>query len=179
MNTNKSSIRNGFLLAILTIAIFLILYFLFSTQGNISELQYFNYSALINCFLLPALYAIVGFYNSYSFAKIQPLSFGQAWKLTFLPMFMGGLISLGFIFIFYNTTGAWAEDSLQRGWYELMTANPNPDFMEKNGELVENMNNLEFNMFTTKVFLISFSAIIFFYFLISSIFAVFLKNRRV
>lgn len=179
MNTNKSSIRFGLILAFLTIAIFLTLYFLFSTQGTISEVQYFNYSALINCFLLPAIYAIGGFYNSYSFAKIQPLSFGQAWKLTFLPMFIGGLISLGFIFIFFNTTGAWVEDSLQRGWYELMTANPNPDFMEKNGEFVENMNDLSINMFTTKVFFLSFSAIIFFYFLISSIFAVFLKNRRV
>lgn len=179
MNTNKSSIRIGFILAMISLAVFFILYFAFSTQGSISEVQYFNYSALINCFLMPALYAIGGFYNSYSFAKIQPLSFGQAWKLTFLPMFIGGIISLGAIFIFFNTTGSWAEDSLQRGWYELMTANPNPDFMEKNGEFVENMNNLDVNMFTTKVFLISFSAIIFFYFLISSIFAVFLKNRRV
>ena len=179
MNTNKSSIQVGFILAAVTLLLFFLLYFLFSTTGTISEVDYFNYSALINCFLIPALYAGFGFYNAYTFAKIRPLTFGQAWKLTFLPMFIGGLLSLGAIFIFFNTEGAWAEDSLQRGWYELMTANPNPDFMEKNGEFVKQMTKAEINMFTLKVFLISFSAIIFFYFLISTIFAVFLRNRIV
>jgi len=57
--------------------------------------------------------------------------------------------------------------------------NPYPVLMEKNGEFVKSMTDLNINMFTWKVFFLSFSVIIFFYFLISSIFAVFFKNRRV
>jgi len=60
-----------------------------------------------------------------------------------------------------------------------MTANPNPEFMEKNEEMVKAMTNSDINMFTWKTFFISFSVILFFYFLISSIFAIFLKNRKV
>lgn len=179
MNSNQKNIRLGLLLATITLLLFFGLFIVFSIQGKMSEADYFNYSALANCFVMPALYAGFGLYSSYSSAKIQPLTFTQAWKLTFSPMFIGGLLSLGIIFIFFNTAGSWAEDSLQRGWYELMTANPNPEFMEKNGEFVTGMTDLSINMFTWKVFLLSFSAILFFYFLISSIFAVFLKNRRV
>ncbi|MGB6083526.1 DUF4199 family protein [Moheibacter sp.] len=179
MNTNRQIIRLGMLLFLITMSIFFLLIFLFSTQGKISDAQYFNYSAMINCFVLPGLYAGIGFYSTYIVAKKRPVSFRQAWQLSFLPMFLGGILSLASIFIFFNTSGVWAEDSLQRGWYDLMTSNPNPEFMEKNGEFVKSMTDLSINMFTWKVFFLSFSVIIFFYFLISSIFAVFFKNRRV
>jgi len=179
MNANRLIFLTGIMLFLSTIAIFFALYFIFSTQGSISEAEYFNYSAFINCFVMPALYAGFGFYCIYCGARKHPLTFGQGWKLAFLPQFIGGLLSLSFIFIFFNTTGSWAEDSLQRGWYDLMTTNPNPEFMEKNGEMVKAMTDSEINMFTWKTFFISFSVILFFYFLISSIFAIFLKNRRI
>ncbi len=179
MNANRLIIRTGIGLFFITIVIFFVLYFLFSTRGSISDADYFNYSAYLNCFVMPILYAGTGFFCIYQGAKVQPLTFGQGWKMAFLPQFIGGLLSLSFIFIFFNTTGSWAEDSLQRGWYDLMTANPNPEFMEKNEEMVKAMTNSDINMFTWKTFFISFSVILFFYFLISSIFAIFLKNRKV
>ncbi len=179
MNTNRQMIRLGITLFFITILLFFLLIFLFSTQGRITDAEFFNYSALINCFVFPGLYAGFGFYSAYTVAKQRIISFRQAWQLSFVPMFIGGLLSLGAIFLFFNTSGNWAEDSLQRGWYDLMTSNPNPEFMEKNGEFVKNMTDLKINMFTSKVFFLAFSVIIFFYFLISSIFAVFFKNRRI
>lgn len=179
MNSNQKTIQLGVLLAFVTLVLFFGLFIVFSTQGKMSEAQYFNYSALANCFLMPIVYAGFGFYNVYTSAKVQPLTFSQAWKKTFLPMFIGGLLSLGAIFIFFNTSGSWAEDSLQRGWLDLILANPNPEFMEKNGEIVQGMEDLSNNMFSGRVFLLSFSTILFFYFLISTIFAIFIKNRRI
>lgn len=179
MNTNRQIIRLGITLFLTTMLLFFSLIILFSTQGSITDAEFFNYSAMINCFVLPGLYAGMGFYSIFKVAKQRTLSFRQAWQLSFVPMFLGGLLSLGTIFIFFNTSGNWVEDSLQRGWYDLMTSNPNPEFMEKNGEFVTAMTDLKINMFTWKVFFLSFSVIIFFYFLISSIFAVFFKNRRV
>lgn len=175
---NQRNIKFGIALYFITMLLFFGLLFIFSTRGEMSEAQYFNYSVIICCFVLPLLYAIVGLYNVYLSVCEQPLGRRSIWKLSFLPMFTGGLLSLATIFIFFDTTGSWAEDSLQRGWYELMTSNPNPEFMEKNGELVKAMTDLNINMFSLKVFFISFSVILFFYFLISSIFAIFLKNRR-
>lgn len=179
MNQKLSLVKIGFLLFLITIAIFLGMYFIFSTNGKISDADYFNYSALINCFVLPALYAGFGFFAAVRAVKVQPLKFGKVFIQAFVPQVIGGFLSLGFIFIFLNTTGSWAEDSLQRGWFELTTSNPNPEFMEKNKDFVSSMGDMSINMFTWKVFFISFSLILFFYFLISIIFAIFLKNRRI
>jgi len=179
MNYSHLIWKLGGILFLVTIGLFLALYFIFSTQGSISEADYFNYSSLINCFAMPALYAGIGFYSIFRAAKKQPLTFGKGFRQAFLPQFIGGLLSLAFIFIFFNTIGSWAEDSLQRGWYSLIEANPNQEFMEKNGEFVEGMKNLDFNMFTFRTFTVAFMTILFFYVLISTIFAVFLKNRKV
>lgn len=178
MNISQKSFRIGISLFMITMLLFFLLLFVFSTQGRMTEAQYFNYSVMISCFLLPVIYAGFAFYNIYGEASIRPLGFRHIWRLSFLPMFIGGLLSLAAIFVFFNTSGSWAEDSLQRGWYDLMTANPNPEFIEKNPDLVKAMSDPNNNMFSWKVFFISFSVILFFYFLISSIFAMFLKNRR-
>lgn len=179
MNLNHLTLRLGIFLFLATVALFLLLFFAFSTNGNISEADYFNYSSLANCFIMPALYAGVGFFSAYSTAKQHPVSFRQGFRLAFLPQFIGGLLSLAFIFIFFNTSGAWAEDSLQRGWYDLMTQNPNPEFMEENKEFIKGMADLSHNMFTFRNFSIAFMVILFFYILISTIFAVFLRNRKI
>ncbi len=179
MNLNRLTLQLGILLFLVTIGLFLILFFVFSTNGKLSETDYFNYSSLINCFVMPPLYAGVGFFSIYSGAKHEPLSFGQGFRRAFLPQFIGGLLSLVFIFVFFNTVGAWAEDSLQRGWHGLMTENPNAEFMEKNKEFIDGMADLTYNMFTFRTFTIAFMTILFFYVMISTIFAVFLKNRKI
>ena len=179
MNFNRTTLRLGVFLCLATIVLFLLLFFVFSTNGNITEADYFNYSSLVNCFVMPPLYAGIGFYSAYSNAKIQALSFSQGFRHAFLPQFIGGLLSLSFIFIFFNTVGSWAEDSLQRGWYDLITQSPNPEFMEENKDFVEGMADLSHNMFTFRNFTIVFMAILFFYVMISTIFAVFLRNRKI
>lgn len=179
MKLNWLTLRLGMILFFATIVLFLLLYFIFSTNGNISEADYFNYSSVINCFVMPGLYAGIGFYSAYSRAKLHLLTFSQGFKYAFLPQFIGGLLSLGFIFIFFNTVGSWAEDSLQRGWYDLMTQNPNPEFMEENKDFVKGMADLRHNMFTFRNFSLAFMVILFFYIMISTIFAVFLRNRKI
>lgn len=174
----NKNLRVGINLFFVTLVLFFLLLIVFSTFGKITEAQYFNFSVIISCFALPAIYAGFGFFNIYKEITVQPLGFRKIWQLSFLPMFIGGFLSISAIFIFFNTAGKWVEDSLQRGWYDMMTANPNPEFMKKNGELIKAMTNPEINMFSIKVYFISFSFILFFYILISIIFAVFLKNRR-
>lgn len=179
MKLNRATIRLGIILFLATIVLFLLLFFAFSTNGNISEADYFNYSSLINCFVMPALYAGIGFFSAYTQAKKQVLTFSQGFKYAFFPQFIGGLLGLGFIFIFFNTAGSWAEDSLQRGWYDLMTQNPNPEFMEENKDFVKGMADLDHNMFTFRNFSLAFMVILFFYIMISTIFAIFLRNRKI
>lgn len=179
MNSNQLTLRLAGILILITLLLFFGLYVIFSLNAQITESDYFNYSTIINCFVLPALYVGVGFYSSFVRAKIKPLTYGEGFKYAFLPQVIGGFVSLAIIFIFFNTSGAWAEDSLQRGWYNLMMENPNPEFIETNKEFIESMSDTSINMFTGKVFFYSFSVIMFFYLMISAIFAVFFKNRKI
>lgn len=179
MNSNHLTFRLAGFLILATLLLFFGLYVAFSLNVQITDSDYFNYSTIINCFVLPALYVGVGFYSSFVRAKKQPLTYGQGFKYAFVPQVIGGFVSLAVIFIFFNTTGEWAEDSLQRGWYDLVMENPNPEFIETNKEFIESMSDTSINMFTGKVFFYSFSVIMFFYLMISAIFGVFFKNRRI
>lgn len=178
MDKNKVYKLAG-ILFVVTLLLFFGLYFAFATSAKISDENYFNYSWLINSFALPFIYTGVSFYGCYTTAKKEPMKLSTAYKTAFLPMFFGGFLSLAVIFIFLNNGGSWAQDSLQRGWYDMITANPNPEFIEANKELLENMKNPEYKLFTFRNFLMAFSVILFFYFMISIIFAIFFKNRRV
>lgn len=178
MNFNRLTFRLGILLFLITIGLFLGLYFVFSTNGSISEADYFSYSSFINYFLLTFLYAATGFYSIYSASKIKALTFREGFKQSFLPQFIGGITSLILIFVFFNTVGSWAEDSYQRGWHELKHATLTVDSTPEQIQEVEAMKDLGTNVFSLQYFYVTFSSILLFYVMISTIFAIFLKNRK-
>lgn len=181
MKMNQKIARLGMFLFLSTMALFFLLFYLFSTRGSISDADYFNYSALICSFILPPLYAGVAFYGVYTSAKIKVLNFQEALRLSFIPMFVGGLISLGAIFTFFNTTGSWAEDSLQRGLVELRYSGIDEETWKEEGEKIEMekaiISDLDYNLFDGKNFFIYFSMILFYYLMVSLLFAQLFKNR--
>src|SRR5690625_7721437 len=73
-------------------------------------------------------------------------------------MCVGGLLSLASIFIFFNTTGEWAQDSLKRGLVELRYGNIDEQTMLEEGDKImaekEIISNLEYNLFSGKNFFI-------------------------
>lgn len=96
MKTN-TLLKTGFLLAILVIIMFLIHTIFFINS------QYYLTSIIINGFILPAIFVAVIIFHLLQIKKEnQSLSFRKAFKNSYLPQLLGGIISISFIFIYFN-----------------------------------------------------------------------------
>ncbi|KPE50669.1 DUF4199 domain-containing protein [Chryseobacterium indologenes] len=93
----KSPSTLGILLFIATMVIFFVAYFFFS------GVNYFDTSLKINAFVLPILYAGGAFWSVKSFwNQNRVVKFKDAFKRAFVPMFIGGILSIFCIYSFLN-----------------------------------------------------------------------------
>ncbi len=93
----KSPSTLGILLFIATMIIFFVAYFFFS------GVSYFDTSLKINAFVLPILYAGGAFWSVKSFwNQNRVVKFKDAFKRAFVPMFIGGILSIFSIYAFLN-----------------------------------------------------------------------------
>jgi Protein of unknown function (DUF4199) len=91
-----SLLRIGLILFGLNFAIFLAVY-LFGLNAN-----YYNSTLAANAFALPLLYTVFGIFSILEFRKTQALGLAQAVKRAFVPMWIGGILSLLAIGMFFN-----------------------------------------------------------------------------
>ncbi|MBB6370162.1 DUF4199 domain-containing protein [Chryseobacterium shigense] len=93
----KSPSTLGILLFIATMIIFFVAYYFFS------GINYFDISLKINAFVLPILYAGAAFWSVKSFwNKNRVVTFKDAFSRAFVPMFIGGILSIFSIYAFLN-----------------------------------------------------------------------------
>ncbi|CEJ69232.1 DUF4199 domain-containing protein [Chryseobacterium oranimense] len=93
----KSPSTLGILLFIATMIIFFVAYYFFS------GINYFDTSLKINAFVLPVLYAGTAFWSVKSFwNKNRVVTFKDAFSRAFIPMFIGGILSIFSIYAFLN-----------------------------------------------------------------------------
>lgn len=77
--------------------VFFIVYYFFS------GINYFDTSLKINAFLLPVLYAGTAFWSVKSYwNNHRVVTFREAFKRAFVPMFIGGILSIFSIYVFFN-----------------------------------------------------------------------------
>ncbi|MXS72884.1 DUF4199 family protein [Flavobacteriaceae bacterium W22] len=92
----KSPVTLGILLFAATMLIFFVVYFFFS------GINYFDISLKVNAFVLPVFYALAAFWSVKSRWNKQRMGFREAFKRAFVPMFVGGFLSVLSIFVFLN-----------------------------------------------------------------------------
>ncbi|KXH84417.1 DUF4199 domain-containing protein [Chryseobacterium kwangjuense] len=93
----KSPSTLGIILFIATMIIFFVAYYFFS------GINYFDTSLKINAFVLPVLYAGAAFWSVKSFwNKNRVVTFKDAFSRAFVPMFIGGILSIFSIYAFLN-----------------------------------------------------------------------------
>lgn len=92
----KSPSTLGIILYIATMIVFFIVYYFFS------GIHYFDISLKANAFVLPLLYALGAFWSVKSYWNNHRLNFRQAFKRAFIPMFVGGILSIFSIYAFLN-----------------------------------------------------------------------------
>ncbi|WP_312344401.1 DUF4199 domain-containing protein [Chryseobacterium binzhouense] len=92
----KSPVTLGILLFAATMLIFFVVYFFFS------GINYFDISLKVNAFVLPVFYALAAFWSVKSHWNKHRMGFREAFKRAFVPMFVGGFLSVLSIFVFIN-----------------------------------------------------------------------------
>ena len=99
-----------------TMLIFFVVYFFFS------GINYFETSMVTNAFILPILYAATAFWSVKSAWNSRRLNFKEAFKRAFIPMFVGGFLSVISIFVFFNYVDTDARDLIN---YQFVQTNKN------------------------------------------------------
>ncbi|MBO6211682.1 DUF4199 domain-containing protein [Algoriella sp.] len=179
--------KNSLVLAGITLALFFALYFYFALNGTVSVKEYYTYSFFICCFVVLPLYAIYCFLSilivarskAKNYKEIEDLmTFKQGFKIGFYTVFFAGVVSLLTIFVFFNTYGEWAQDSLKQGLLDTFTANMSDPKTSKDIVAFRNSEAYKtLNLFTVKNFFGLFSIFLSFYIAISALFSQFLKKR--
>ena len=149
---------------------------------------------MICCFIILPLYAIYCFITILNLSKAKAkirqnnpetgeygeglMTFKEGFKTGFYTIFFAGIMSLIVIFVFFNTYGEWAQDSLKQGLLDTFTANMSDPKTAKDIETFRNSDDYKtLNLFTTKNFFGLFSIFLSFYIAIAALFSQFLKKR--
>lgn len=109
----KSPSTLGIILFIATMVVFFVVYYFFS------GINYFDISLKVNAFVLPILYAATAFWSVKSYwNNHRKVSFKDAFKRAFVPMFIGGILSVFSIYAFLNFVDTDAKKLLN---YQYVT----------------------------------------------------------
>lgn len=113
LNMTKSPSTLGILLFAATMAVFFIVYYFFS------GVEYFDISLKANAFVLPIIYAGAAFWSVKTYwNNHKVVSFKDAFKRAFVPMFIGGILSIFSIYAFLNFVDTDAKKLLN---YQYVT----------------------------------------------------------
>lgn len=189
----KSPSTLGIILFIATMTIFFIVY------GFFSGINYFDISLKANAFVLPLIYAGAAFWSVNTFWRAhKTVSFKQAFKRAFVPMFTGGILSIISIFTFLNFVDTDAKKLLnyqyvQRQKSELDTEYTSARKILKHQKDIDELDQ-KYNeriqsftpeavkgkdMLTLSHFSGYFAAILIFYVVLSVFFGAFFRTRTV
>lgn len=111
MTKNPSTL--GILLFGATMIVFFVVYYFFS------GVEYFDISLKANAFVLPIIYAGTAFWSVKTYwSSHKTVSFRDAFKRAFIPMFIGGILSIFSIYAFLNFVDTDAKKLLN---YQYVT----------------------------------------------------------
>ncbi|SDI66258.1 Protein of unknown function [Chryseobacterium taeanense] len=109
----KSPSTLGILLFGATMIVFFVVYYFFS------GVEYFDISLKANAFVLPIIYAGAAFWSVKTYwSSHKQVSFKDAFKRAFVPMFIGGVLSILSIYAFLNFVDTDAKKLLN---YQYVT----------------------------------------------------------
>jgi hypothetical protein len=188
----KNHIKLGFTLFIVTMIIFFIVYYFFGGTN------YFIISLSVNAFVLPVIYCAFAFVSVRSFwLKHNGINFKEAFKRAFVPMFIGGFLSVVSIFIFLNFVDTEAKNLLNHQYIERQKTELNNEYSKARSILKNEVDKQDLDkkyqerlksfapneiqgkdMLTASHFSGYFAAILIFYLILALFFGAFFRGRR-
>lgn len=189
----KSPSTLGIILFIATMIIFFIVYYFFS------GINYFDTTLKVNAFLLPVLYAGTAFWSVKSYwNNYKIVSFREAFKRAFVPMFIGGILSVFSMYVFLNFADTDAKKLLNYQYVERQRSELDKEYHsarkilkhqkdidELDQKYKERLQSFspevvkEKDMLTASHFSGYFAAILIFYVVLSLFFGAFFRTRTI
>lgn len=187
----KNTFSFGLVLFALTMTVFFGVYFLgYNTH-------YFTTSLMVNAFVLPALYTLGAYYAVHTLKKQQPsFGFRTAFNRAFVPMFVGGLLSMWSIFAFLNYADPEAKRLLNYQFVERNKQELTEIYTKQKSILKDEKEKVELekdyrksmqsfspqmvkdkDMFTFRQFTYYFAAVLIFYTILATFFGSFFRSR--
>ena len=109
--------RNLYVIGLMIFASAMLAFFI--TNIFFRNVDYFRNSIFLSAFLLPLLFAIGAFYSVTTYSKFKKiLSFKEAYGRAFIPMFVGGFLSVLSIFMYINFIDTPTKDLLNYQYIE-------------------------------------------------------------
>ncbi len=108
----KNPYTVGLLLFAATMLVFFSVWYFFGGA------EYYDNSLIANAFILPVLYCGAAFLSVYYVWKHKKMNFKEVFQRAFIPMFVGGLLSIISIFAFVNFVDPVAKDILNHQFVE-------------------------------------------------------------
>lgn len=187
----QNPFKKGLILFIITMIIFFIVYYFYG------DFNYFSVTMKANSFILPVLYALFAFFSVRTiWIKQNSIDFKTAFRAAFLPMFIGGFLSILSMYIFLNFIDPSAKNLLNYQYVTTQKSQLDEEYTKAKKILAkkEDIADLEKkyqerlqsftpeqvkgkDMFTAKFFSLYFAAILIYDLIFSIFLAAFFRTR--
>lgn len=109
--------RNVYVIGLMMFIAVMIAFFV--TNIFFRDVQYYRNSIMLSSFLLPFIFAVGAFFSVTSYSKFKKkISFKEAYGRAFIPMFVGGALSIFSIFSYINYVDTDTKDLLNYQYIE-------------------------------------------------------------
>ncbi len=109
--------KNVYAIGVVMFAVIMLAFFV--TNIFFRDVHYFRTSIMMSSFLLPFIFAIGAFVSVTSYNKEhKKMSFKDGFKRAFVPMFVGGTLTIASIFVYINFVDKPTKDLLNYQYVE-------------------------------------------------------------
>lgn len=121
--------RNVYVVGLMVFILIMIAFF--TTNIFFRNVDYYKNSISLSAFLLPFIFALGAFLSVTSYSRYKKaLSFKEAYGRAFIPMFMGGFLSLLSIFIYINYIDTATKDLLNYQYIESFKSSLEEEYQQ-------------------------------------------------
>lgn len=190
--------RNVYVVGLLIFTVIILAFFV--TNIFFRDVDYYRNSITLSAFLLPFVFAVGAFLSVTSYSREKKtLGFKEAYGRAFIPMFVGGLLSVAAIFAYISYVSPETKDLLNHQYIEsyrgsledeyskakMLTKPNSPEmkvleqkYAESKLRIVEKEKRNE-DMFTVKYFAYVFAGYCAFFLILSLFFGSFFRTKSI
>lgn len=173
--------RSAIVIYVLTMAVFLILQFLFKTQEffQFSEFQYLIATAILNAFVITSIFAIVAARNINRWNSINKMAFFKIFKMAFFPGVLAGVFALISVFAYYHYLDPEGIEQIKTEYleYSIIQAEGSENY-EEIKQMINSPEIRGANLLSMRVFTLILGVMLFFNFSLSIMLSMLWKIRN-